>query len=127
MDCWITQLVRPNGTVLTESLSSEDYGPSFLIPHPQEDDLIEGETYGRCRLSSSTSWLVTHYWPNGPHYLPAFSDHTGEGHFISCDPADSPRPRNDASRRLCKSSPPKSPRAAAAGVAEVKPGSEEET
>jgi hypothetical protein len=85
----IAQLVRPDGTVLTEGLSPEIYGPTFGAPDPRDPwGQIAGPVYGRWRYADENEWHVTRYWPSGPGSLPAFADSTGEGRFHSMNPAD---------------------------------------
>ena len=84
---WIAQVIRPDGTVLTECVSPEDFGPRLYYPDPSVgQDPIFGPAYGRWRLSDASEWRVTYWWPNGPSSLPAFWDLTGEGSFLSADP-----------------------------------------
>lgn len=97
----IGQAVRPDGTVLTEGMSPEDYGPTFGLPSaldPQE--WITGPVYGRWRYSDESEWRVTHYWPDGPWNLPAFADNTGEGRFHSMNPADPAMARDEVAQAL---------------------------
>jgi hypothetical protein len=98
----IGQLVRPDGTVLTEGVSSEDYGPIFGGPGftDRAEWQITGPVYGRWRYMNDGEWLVTHYWVNGPNALPAFCDLTGEGRFHSMSPDDPAMERDDTAQAL---------------------------
>lgn len=93
------QLVRPDGTVLTEGQSAEEYGPTFGY-FPQEGFEIAGTAYGRWRYSDETEWRVIHYWPDGPYRLPAFADSTGEGRFHSMNPDDPAMERDEVAAAL---------------------------
>jgi hypothetical protein len=97
----IGQLVRPDGTVVTEDISPENYGPTFGEPDwrdPAGD--ILGPVYGRWRYTDESEWRVTHYWMNGPHHLPAFYDLTGEGKFHSMNPDDPAMERDTVAQAL---------------------------
>lgn len=92
----IGQLVRPDGTVLTEGISWEDYGPTF-----GPDPMWTGKpVYGRWRYLDEDEWRVTNYWPNGPQAFPAFADHTGEGSFHSMNLDDPAMERDEVAQAL---------------------------
>lgn len=96
----IGQLVRPDGAVLAEGVSPEDYGPTFG-PAPQDpQEWISGPVYGRWRYADEDEWQVTHYWPDGPGRLPAFADTTGSGNFHSMNPDDPAMARDEVARAL---------------------------
>jgi hypothetical protein len=101
MSIWIGQVVRPDGTVLTENVSPEPYGPSLYWPRFElGEDPIRGEAYGRWRLSDAGEWQVTYWWPNGPGGLPAFCDHTGNGEFVPVNADEPNRPRGTTASQL---------------------------
>ena len=107
----IGQLVRPDGTVLTEGMSPEQYGPTFG-PDPRDLYSPYGPpsepVYGRWRYAGEGEWRVTHYWPNGPGSLPVFIDLTGEGRFHSMNPADRGMERDETARQLTAVTPAES-------------------
>jgi hypothetical protein len=95
----IGQIVRPDGTVLTEGASPEDCGYTFGY-FGYRFDPIQGAAYGRWRYSDEGTWRVVAYWPDGPDSLPAFADNTGEGRFHSMNPDDPAMERDEAAQRL---------------------------
>lgn len=98
----IGQLVRPDGSVLTEGLSSEEYGPTFGYNAWTDDEGIKGPIYGRWRFTDEDQWRVTYYWPKGEGSLPMYVDNTGEGQFMSFDPRHPSIERDDAALALRK-------------------------
>ena len=99
MNHYIGQLVRPDGHVLTEQVTSHDLPPGFGYAwgdHRQPGfGTIRGEVYGRFRREGDDAWMVVYYWPDGPDSLPMYCDHTGKGSFLSMNPDDMDIPRGD--------------------------------
>lgn len=83
----ISQVVRAHGTVLTETIGSDAFGPHYTFPEAP-DMRIEGECFGRWRYTDDSEWTVTFYFPNGQYGYPKYFNTAGTGFFHSADPED---------------------------------------
>ena len=93
----IGQLVRPDGTVLTEGEAYPAVGPDFGYTWGREyNDPIFGPVYARWRYENEDEWRLVWYFPNGPGQLPRFEDNTGAGNFLPFRPGDPLPPSREA-------------------------------